>query len=1229
MPATPPFEARRGSLRSRNVASATGTQSSLASTSSKPGTIAQTRALHHSQQDSQQSRSVAGSASAPVSHSTPGRPGRPRKEIISILIEDNDKLRRFRGRSMKTRESTTEPSTPPASGSASVEQDTHSPKSSAKDTHMDVDKEGSETHSQPSTRRSSSQRHNTRQSMNTSKEVHQSSRNNSGNSSSSGGSEAPEHRKDRAQPNQASQDRGTEDASSDSEDDDGDDGSDEDHQERGSAKGKKQKTTTVPSKRRLRSSKLIPSVVAHLAADSDGLTIDQILDEYSEEQQVLRANAGAAEALTRLFRQGIQDSESLHPDMVDAQDYELIRHTFGEIEDLNLNLTGAMTAPDESSVEDDDLTRDLKRKHRKAKRTLLDISAEYKAVKRSMTIKLSAELDKEEAQIKAGTHPDLLAELKAIEERRQARIKIVEAQKDYFQRMWDINFQAVCKAANDQYHAGQIAARRSIKDMVQYRMNRIKQELAQDKKASSKLSRRLIYVSPAEANGYDSCGESCSSYDSYSSSGSECSDCEICRPPRHLQIPQLRSPKGLSRKEVALDLSFLFPKSGSSSSRRQLPDDFDSPRDLPGHVRQYSSDGEDSSYRHRNGKNQQYMIDHLNDERRRKRRVLDRELQNRAAYKYHSVAEKGGKVGDHDMDIDQDPEIEHPERGVPAIQSIEESSSRPHSPTQTKGTSRFSSRGHTKDYRPRFLPGFGPDGMESSKRYTESLMDTRFASKHPAFDRYGRPLDRGRSGIPDTLKSNQADARPYSMMERDSSRMQGARAVREPYSPERSSNQYNQFYAQQHPRQQESQDAAHRPRNYRDLPDFGSSRDAHRTSAPILVEDAHPYEIDRKPRPNVSASKQAPYPPPRDGAGYNPRGRPHKGSQILVSRGELVTRQGQGLDPNNLHRVRVSASPIVPPRYEGRGSPTTANGTSPRIPSVGRYEASRLGEEPYLEHRNSSARLKASHSQRRMDGPIHERQGAIFTSRSSPMSSSSSMSSPPFTSKIMRPPSPHYPRSSHLSPQTQRLPISPELIRLSGSSPSMVYHPQQQHQQHQYRQQQQQRLATQRVQLRDPLERPAPIIIDLSSPPNSPKQEPAKAPSTAAPVSTAVSTETLTVASPTPPTAASPVVTTVGSPAATAASLTAPLPTPVNGHENGVAAGMDRVRAQSPAQGHDQNPPTNGISSNGTDTAIGGDITETLERSITPLGDLQISALPKDKSSLAQKSENVSILDKE
>lgn len=69
-----------------------------------------------------------------------------------------------------------------------------------------------------------------------------------------------------------------------------------------------------------------------------------------------------------------------------------------------------------------------------------------------MVTQMKKDLDAEEAQIKAGTHAGLLAELQAIEDRRKARIRIIEAERDYRQKMWENGFQAVCKAANDQYH---------------------------------------------------------------------------------------------------------------------------------------------------------------------------------------------------------------------------------------------------------------------------------------------------------------------------------------------------------------------------------------------------------------------------------------------------------------------------------------------------------------------------------------------------------------------------------------------------------------------------------------------------------------------------------------------------------------------------------------------------------------------------------------------------------
>ena len=73
-----------------------------------------------------------------------------------------------------------------------------------------------------------------------------------------------------------------------------------------------------------------------------------------------------------------------------------------------------------------------------------------------MIAKQAAELETEAAQIKAGTHPGLRAELKAIEERKKARLCVLLAQKDYLCQMAESNFEAVRKAAQDQYQVGDI-----------------------------------------------------------------------------------------------------------------------------------------------------------------------------------------------------------------------------------------------------------------------------------------------------------------------------------------------------------------------------------------------------------------------------------------------------------------------------------------------------------------------------------------------------------------------------------------------------------------------------------------------------------------------------------------------------------------------------------------------------------------------------------------------------
>ncbi|KAG0309409.1 hypothetical protein BGZ99_000863, partial [Dissophora globulifera] len=425
------------------------------------------------------------------------------------------------------------------------------------------------------------------------------------------------------------------------------------------------------------------------------------------------------------------------------------------IEDLDLNLTCPLPTSEERDIEDDDMTNDLKQKFRRAWQNLTDVCAEYKAVKRSMRIQMVSKLDAEEAQIKAGTHPDLLAELKAIEDRREARTKVVRAQKDYLQRMWEINFQAVCKASNDQYLEGQVTARRSIIELVQSRMNKIKQEMSQSRRAAGLVTpRRLTIVRPTKVTEYDSCGESCSSYDSYSSSGSECSDCEVCIPTRHLQIPQLKIPRGLSRREVAVDLAFLFPESNPTHSRPRPADGYTA----SGYSRQASPEaGDDGGRRPKIGKNQQFMIDHLNDEKRRKRRVMDREMQSKTTYKTHSGSEKEGRNGDigseerdMEVDVDQDPDAYLPQEyeAESPTRSGLVNSPRNHSPIIVRSAPRLSSAKSARHYRPRFLPGFGPDGLQNSHKHAKrSTTNAGHMPRYPIADRQGRPWDPSRPGV--------------------------------------------------------------------------------------------------------------------------------------------------------------------------------------------------------------------------------------------------------------------------------------------------------------------------------------------------------------------------------------------------------------------------------------------------------------------------------------------------
>ncbi|KAG0047866.1 hypothetical protein BGZ83_007179 [Gryganskiella cystojenkinii] len=513
-------------------------------------------------------------------------------------------------------------------------------------------------------------------------------------------------------------------------------GSDEEQQE--SPKKLNQNTSKAPPKRRLRSSRLLVPIT--LTGDGVDTDMVNLLYQLSDEQQLLKTSITAAEALSRLFEHGMHEPDGLQPDILDPQDYELIRHTFGEIEELNLNLTGtALTAPDDSGVEDDHLTKKLKRDHRRAKKQLVDISKEYRTFKKRMIAKQTAELETEAAQIKAGTHSGLRAELKAIEERRKARLCVLLAQKDYLCQMAENNYEAVHKAAHDQYQAGRVAMEKTMLDLVRSRMASLKQELLQSKKEAAQRKvlqevdekgRRLAYMSRngMQSFAYDSCPESCSSYDSYSSSGSDCSDCETCRPERKPRRSALSSISGVTRRETAIDLGFLFPP-----PRVSLDHHHHVPRSASsghGHGHEYGRVPGGGST-HRPGlvsrsitkgspnpaRNQQSLIDQMNDERRRKRRVFDREIQNHMSSKKQRANGIDATVDlDKEEDLDQDDSTAQSATSGPA--------SHPHSPVQPRtGSPRLNLT--PTSHRPRFVPGFGPDGAQIPKPVSSSIRGYR------------------------------------------------------------------------------------------------------------------------------------------------------------------------------------------------------------------------------------------------------------------------------------------------------------------------------------------------------------------------------------------------------------------------------------------------------------------------------------------------------------------------
>ncbi|KAF9214512.1 hypothetical protein BGZ59_003578, partial [Podila verticillata] len=126
----------------------------------------------------------------------------------------------------------------------------------------------------------------------------------------------------------------------------------------------------------------------------------------------------------------------------------------------------------------------------------------------------------------------------------------------------------------------------------------------------------------------------------------------------------------------------------------------------------------------RNRAPQQYFIDHLNEEKRRKRRVEDRELQTKSAHQKLVDNSTPTRPKDEPMDVDQDVVLDESSSGAPLLSP---EISRPY---KSLGNGSSSGGGDT-DRKPRFVPGFGPEGLTTAKA---SISSSSSSSSTPLAD---------------------------------------------------------------------------------------------------------------------------------------------------------------------------------------------------------------------------------------------------------------------------------------------------------------------------------------------------------------------------------------------------------------------------------------------------------------------------------------------------------------
>lgn len=131
---------------------------------------------------------------------------------------------------------------------------------------------------------------------------------------------------------------------------------------------------------------------------------------------------------------------------------------------------------DDSSPEDDDETKTLKKLHRKAKRKLSTLSERFERAKNAYIDSALSEVESEQKSIKAGSHPLYLDVLKQLEDQKSTKISSAQGQRrlhcEEIERLYD----ADVKIAFDQFRQRKAALRTKMISEISNKIRQLDKE---------------------------------------------------------------------------------------------------------------------------------------------------------------------------------------------------------------------------------------------------------------------------------------------------------------------------------------------------------------------------------------------------------------------------------------------------------------------------------------------------------------------------------------------------------------------------------------------------------------------------------------------------------------------------------------------------------------------------------------------------------------------------------